>query len=656
MIRFRCPCLAMLLMLASAPTMLAQTTQVLAGALRATILVRNRRFDGLMVRDVQSGRSLSLSEAFVIVMKDKTELRSTKMTASPLSQSDLVEDPHVTLRGAAASTPRTNNCWNFTSSAPSISLVWCLVARSNTEYLREVLRISAGAAELHIGEVRMLQFADAGAKVDGSVKGSPVVDANFFYGVEHPLSTNSVNAGTVQASIFRDLPLRAGQSITYSAVLGTSRAGQMRRAFLTYLEDERPRAYEPFLHYNSWYDLGYENRFDEAGAIDRIHEFGKHLVEERNVKLDSFLFDDGWDDPHTLWGFDSGFPDGFDKTGEAAAKYHAGIGVWLSPWGGYEEQKQERIAYGKAHGFEIQKEGYALSGPKYFNEFQRICLEMIAKYHVNQFKFDGTGNADGVFPGSAFDSDFDAAIHLIERLRKEEPKVFVNLTTGTTASPFWLFYADSIWRGGEDHDFSGVGTSRQRWITYRDAQTYKNIVLKGPLFPLNSLMLHGIIYAKQAEKLMTDPGNDFADEVHSYFGSGTQLEEMYITPALLSDANWNTLAEAARWSRNHAATLNDTHWVGGDPDKLAVYGWAAWTPQLGIVTLRNPSTKAQHYQLRLADSFEQPRKSSSSYKLRSVWTRNESNIMEGRRVKADEPMSIDLAPFEVLTLEATPLP
>ncbi|WP_433984484.1 hypothetical protein RBB78_06555 [Tunturiibacter empetritectus] len=38
---------------------------------------------------------------------------------------------------------------------------------------------------------------------------------------------------------------------------------------------------------------------------------------------------------------------------------------------------------------------------------------MIRKYGVNQFKFDGTGNANTVFRGSRFDSDFDAMIHLI---------------------------------------------------------------------------------------------------------------------------------------------------------------------------------------------------------------------------------------------------
>ena len=650
------PALLTIFVVATSPALTGQRLEIQSGTLRATVALHDGRFDGLSVTDGSSGRSLSMKEAFVVVLKDKTELRSSDMQLTPIAETSSVVDPHLALRRTQDKVELTKSCWQFSSTSSSASFAWCLTARPGTGYVRELLRISAGPTDLPIAEVRLLEFDDAGAKVDGSVNGSPIVDRNMFFGLEHPLSVSTVNHGVVKASLFRDLPLRAGQSATYSAVIGSSEPGQIRRAFLAYLENERPRAYEPFLHYNSWYDLGYENRFDEAGAIDRVNAFGRNLVEERQVKLDSFLFDDGWDDPNTLWGFDAGFPDGFTKTGEAAAKYNAGIGVWLSPWGGYAEQKNERIAYGKSHGFEIQNDGYALSGPKYFDQFQRICLEMIEKYHVNQFKFDGTGNANRVFPGSAFDSDFDAAIHLIERLRKEEPKLFINLTTGTTASPFWLFYADSIWRGGEDHDFSGVGDSRQRWITYRDAQTYKNIVLKGPLFPLNSLMLHGMIYAKQAKDLATDPGNDFADEVHSYFGSGTQLQEMYITPALLTKANWDTLAEAARWSRAHSETLKDTHWIGGDPDKLEVYGWAAWSPKAGIVTLRNPSTKVQHYSLNLERIFEVRSHAAIAYKVHSAWGDAKAWKPDASRtIQIGKPLDIALAPFEVLTLEADPL-
>jgi hypothetical protein len=625
-----------------------------AGALAAHVDVQGHRFAGVHIHDELSDRIFDIPEAFVLVLKDKTQLRSTDMQVTAIADPTL--DPHQSSRveHGIVQAP-VSSCWSFTAARLGEELQWCLIARPHSDYVRQLLRITATNKELPLAEVRMLEFVDSGAHVEGSVKGSPVVDNTMFLGMEHPLSINSVQNGKVSASILRELPLQAGQSITYSAVLGIAHPGQLRRAFLAYIESERPRPYAPFLHYNSWFDLGYGNRFDEAGALDRINAFGQQLTVQRHVKLDSFLFDDGWDDPHSLWGFNSGFPNGFTNAGTAAAKYGAGVGVWLSPWGGYDEEKKQRIAYGHAHGYEILNDGYALSGPKYFQQFQKTCLEMVDKYNVNQFKFDGTGNADRVFPGSAFDSDFDAAIHLIERLRQEKPSTFINLTTGTTASPFWLFYADSIWRGGADHDFSGVGSARQRWITYRDAQTYKNIVLQGPLFPLNSLMLHGVVYASKAKDLTNDPGNDFADEVHSYFGTGTQLQEMYITPSLLTPANWDTLAEAARWSRSHAATLKDTHWIGGDPDQLQVYGWAAWSPHEGILTLRNPSKKPQTFNVDVASIFELQPTDPSSYNVHNVWAHTKEGQQEPlQKLHAGQPFPIHLAPFEVITLEAIP--
>ena len=155
----------------------------------------------------------------------------------------------------------------------------------------------------------------------------------------------------------------------------------------------------------------------------------------------------------------------------------------MSPWGGYGKPKQQRVAAGRSAGYEIVDNGFALSGPKYYAAFRDTCVKFVRDYGVNQFKFDGTGNADRVFPGSEFDSDFAAAIHLIGELRALKPDLYINLTTGTYPSPFWLRYADSIWRGGEDHDFLGVGPRREQWITYRDADTYEHIVLSGPLVP-----------------------------------------------------------------------------------------------------------------------------------------------------------------------------
>ena len=392
--------------------------------------------------------------------------------------------------------PARASAADLASDALRAGLHWCLLAHEQAGYVRLQLTIGAASTDLPITEVRMLDFSDPGGRVEGTVKGSPVVDGVMYFGFEHPLSWAKVNAGRVTAGITRQLPLRAGQSVTYSSVVGVA-PGQMRREFLAYLEAERPRRYEPFLHYNSWFDLGFGNRYDEAGALDRIHAFAHELAEKRHVQVDSFLFDDGWDNPNSLWGFDSGFPPGFSATFDAAKKIHAGIGVWLSPWGGYGEQKKERIAYGRAHGYEIVRNGYALSGTRYYGAFEKTCTEMIDRFGVNQFKFDGTGSMQtGCFPAGRSDSDFmQLQVHLIERIREEKSGIFINLTAGTHPSPFWVFYADSIWRGGENSDFAGEGTWRQRWITYRDEQVYGNIVQKAPLYPLNSLMLHGIIYA-----------------------------------------------------------------------------------------------------------------------------------------------------------------
>lgn len=533
-----------------------------------------------------------------------------------------------------------------------LNVTWSAVLRDGDNYLRQEIMLSA-ASNTAIREVRLFDFHLPSAQVSGTVKGSPVTAGNLFLGFEHPLAKCVVNHERAKCGIPRELPVKAKQNISYSSVVGISPAGQMRRAFLNYVERERAHPYRAFLHYNSWFDIGFGNRYDQAAALDVIRAFGEELFTKRSVKLDSFLFDDGWDDPQSLWRFDPGFPDGFTPIEAATAKYGAAPGVWLSPWGGYDKAKEERLSYGATQGFEINKGGFALSGPKYYARFLQVTLDFIQKYGINQFKIDGTGNVNSVFPGSEFDSDFHAAIRLMQEWRAARPDIFVNLTTGTYPSPFWLRFADAIWRGGEDDDFAGVGPWREKWITYRDAETYAGVVKKGPLFPLNSLMLHGIIYARQSEHLTDDPEHAFVHEVHSYFATGTQLQELYITHSLLSDSDWDTLAEAARWSRENEVTLADTHWVGGDPGKLQVYGWASWSPQKGILTLRNPSDHKQTISLDVGKAFQLPVGEASKFSAHSPWKADQNN--KAIPLRAKETHQFVLQPFEVLTLEAIPL-
>ena len=96
-----------------------------------------------------------------------------------------------------------------------------------------------------------------------------------------------------------------------------------------YIDATRASPARPMLHYNSWFDfaswqepnasLHYRN-MTEAICLDRVHQFGEELVRQRGVKLDSFLWDDGWDNQTSLWEFNHNrFPHEFDRVGAAAA-------------------------------------------------------------------------------------------------------------------------------------------------------------------------------------------------------------------------------------------------------------------------------------------------------------------------------------------------
>jgi len=242
-------------------------------------------------------------------------------------------------------------------------------------------------------------------------------------------------------------------------------------------------------------------------------------------------------------------------------------------------------------------------------------------------------------------------LRLVADLRAVDPDMYINQTTGTWPSPFWLLDVDSTWRGGADHDFQGQGSWCQQWMTYRDAQTYENVVKVAPLYPLNSLMLHGIIYAKNATNLTRMSDADFAGQAREFFGSGTQLQEMYVTPKLLDEHNWDDLAEAAKWSRQNADVLADTHWVGGDPGLGEVYGWASWSPRKGILVLRNPSGHPAALVADVKNLFELPPGAAEKFVMHSPWKTDRQQpavILESGRTR-----TFNLQPFEVLVLEET---
>lgn len=600
----------------------------------------------------QNGDTLALPEDnFQITLGDGTVLTSSDFRLEGKPEVRHLA-PDVSSPRLARHDPGTALAVRYAAPAHHLTAEWRVVLRRNSTYLREELVLHATAAVL-IHQIVLFDVRVAGAHTEGDVSGSPVVAGNVFLGYEQPLAQNTVVNGVVRCAYVRDAVLKPHEALQQSLVLGVVQRGQLRRDFLAYIERERAHPYRPFLQYNSWYDI---HSYTEQQAVHSIQRIGDELTVKRGVRLASYLFDDGWDDHKTLWHFSSRLPHGFTPLEQAAHRYHSAIVVWISPFGGYGGAKRARLMYALAHGFETdgdmnspQGGGFSLAGPKYYQRFHDICVQMIRNYGVNQFKFDGLAAGSRNGP-DGLTRDRDAMLRLIGQLRALEPNLYINQTVGTWPSPFWLRYVDSTWRGGNDHSFYGAGDQRQRWITYRDMITYRNVVQRGPLYPLNSIMLHGIILGRYGKGLEHATDTDFADEVHEFFATGTQVEELYITPEWLDQNNWDVIAESAKWAQDNADVLVDTHWVGGDPGQGQVYGWASWSPRKAILTLRNPSAQQAVLTADPQKLWELPQGAQRTYVMHSPWKSAQDQPVV--TLVAGQPHTFVLQPFQVLVLQS----
>ena len=502
---------------------------------------------------------------------------------------------------------------------------------------------------------------------DGAVANFPGKHA--YLGIENPLAKLTVDGGKATGVLPREYAIKPGEAWAVSWTLGRYAEGQFRRDFQNYLNRERAHPYRVLPHYNSWYDINigrndapWEKRTNEAEALGVMQHFRKEMG-ARDVFINSYLWDDGWDDWDSLWDFHPGFPNGFRKLADEAHKNKgASIGAWMSPCGGYGGSCARRVAYAKKNGIIGPNDGILrMSSPTYYKAFRDRVLMMIREYDMNLFKFDRMGvghDCDGAPASHA--PDMDAIVRLIGEMRAAKQDVFVNATVGTWASPYWVMFADSIWRGDQDFGRKGAGRARQQWVTYRDNQIHDRFVVKSPLFPLNSLMNHGIIVTRRGPPGCEDVSNtpestqDFADEVWMSVASGTDLQEYYITPSLMHKEWWDILADGVKWLKANEKTLVDSHWVGGDPNTQAgaeVYGYASWKGgakgSKGIVILRNPSDQPQTFKSSFSRLFELPKDG----KVKGT------KIVYSHGVKFDAPKTtaeeVDFAfvPFGILLLE-----
>jgi hypothetical protein len=609
--------------------------------------IEGGKFRPVRVGTLIGARSLDLteSEVFRIILENGQVIAASDLRLAGQPHFEPLR-AHPSASVLAERLPGQRLTVHLAAKDGNLQVTWHAVLREGANALRQEFEFRARTRPIEIKELQLVDVPRERARVVGSVPGSPILVGNIFFAYEHP-DAQTVITNRALAVLRGRLVLDATHSVRQTTVVGVAPWNQLRRGFLYYVERERAHPYRPFLHYNAWYDICWGDRkINEAECLDVIERCGAELFRDRGLPLASYVWDDGWDDPKTLWRpIQTHFPNGFSRILAAARQQDSTLGFWLSPFGGHGQAKEDRLAMGKAEGFESGPQGFSLAGPRYYQRFLETCSNFVDPDGANFFKFDGLTREA---------SETEAMLRLTRALRQRKPDVFISITTGTWPSPFWLGYGDSIWRGGDDMGFAGPGPKREQWITYRDQETYRNIVRAAPFYPLNSVMTQGFVQARQgmARQLGSDP-DEIRHELRSFFASGTCLQELYITPAMMSAANWDDLAECAKWSRTNQDVLVDTHWIGGDPGKGEPYGWASWSDRKAILALRNPSDQARTMAVDLTQAFELSRDKLGRFSLKSPW---KSDLDEPPLdLRTGEAHSFALRPFEVLVLDASPV-
>ena len=529
-------------------------------------------------------------------------------------------------------------------SESGIRAHWHAELREDSNYIRQTVEFTAPQRAVSLYGVELADLRVPEPKTIGSAPGCPVAAEGMFFGVEMPGAQNALSGSGARIGFGCKLELSPAQSYKFGAVVGAAPQGQLRRAFLYYVERERARPSKPFLHYNCCYDLGFS--LDEASLLEVVRTFDQELVKKRGVPVLFYLADDGWDDPDKgLWVENtSKFPDGFKGLKAKMDSFGAHLGVWISPLGGY-GGAEDRTAQARKMGLIPKTAGLDLSYPAYRKWFQDRCLQLMREGGVNAFKWDRAG--DGVSP------HFMALLEVAQTLRRENPDLFVNVTVGTWPSPFWLNHVDATWRNGSaDVGWAGKGDTREQWLTFRDGNCRRHFVEKSPLYPLNSVMHHGIVHGRcfQGERV-GQSGPNLKNEARSYFATGAMLQELYLTPSMMTSDAWDRLAEAAKWAHANADVLVDAHWVGGDPLKIEPYGYAAWCPRKGTLMLRNPSDQPQTITLDAATVFELPAAAPKRLLLRSPYP---DQSVQKFYLEAGQSRNVRLEPYDVLVFDANP--
>ncbi|MDH5405395.1 MAG: hypothetical protein OEX80_02530, partial [Candidatus Aminicenantes bacterium] len=81
---------------------------------------------------------------------------------------------------------------------------------------------------------------------------------------------------------------------------------------------------------------------------------------------------------------------------------------------------------------------------------------------------------------------------------------------------------------------------------------------------------------------------------------GVSMYELYISPDILTEGEWNAIARSIVWAKDRFPILTNTEMIGGDPGKREPYGYAHFKGDRGIIAARNPYIEPNTLKVKLS--------------------------------------------------------
>ncbi len=457
--------------------------------------------------------------------------------------------------------------------------------------------------------------------------GQPVAlkykDGGAFFGLEYPTSMNFlINVDSMNnVRCGHEIGEKIGRNWIQSnwVVYGLAPNNYIKYWFFEYVNDIRVSPLKPFTLYNSWYDLRSPLMVDDSSHIMNeknimriIEKFRVNMIEKYKISLDAFVLDDGWDIYESNWVLrKKEFPIGLKLISNELKKTNTTLGMWFGPIGGY-SYRSLRVNWMSEHGYEVVGDQLCLAGKNYHKLFKKRVLDFVENEGVGYYKWDGIqyscseedhGHPVGIYSRRAV---METVIDLCRSVREKNPDIFLNITSGTWLSPWWVKYTNQIWMQGFDYGYSKIPSISRRdaAITYRDYVLYDDLKVNDLWFPVANLMTHGIIKGHlQMLGGEEEPLDKFTDNAILYFARGVSMWELYISPDILTDSEWNAISKSIHWAKNRFPILSNTYMIGKNPKDREAYGYIHFKGNRGIIAARNPFIESKTLEVELTPSL-----------------------------------------------------